>query len=195
MIKKKLDQLSSYICTYDNILTKEECDFILSEYVKSDEWEDTCVGSENNTSLYDKNKCNCQLIPISQELILQKNPQKRKLIDDFVFSKVSIIMQNYMSDFPKCTLKTDTGYHLMRYQTGGYYKQHCDNLDTYPRTVSASIILNTDYTGGDFCFFDQKIKIDQKLGSVIVFPSNFMYPHEVTEVTKGKRYSLVTWFN
>ena len=32
-----------------------------------------------------------------------------------------------------------------------------------------------------------------KQGSVIVFPSNFMYDHEVKKVTKGNRYSVMTW--
>lgn len=196
MKKEKSKSLSSYIKIYDNIFTKKECDFILNEYINSDEWEDTCVGSDKNgKSIYDMNKCNCQLIPISEQLTLSKNLEKRIEIDNFVFSKVSIVIQKYMSDFPKCILKTDTGYNLMRYQLGGYYKQHCDNLETHPRTISASFIINDDYDGGNLCFFDKSIKVKQKLGSVIVFPSNFMYPHEVTPVTEGVRYSLVTWFN
>ena len=28
---------------------------------------------------------------------------------------------------------------------------------------------------------------------MILFPSCFMYPHEVTEVTKGERYSFISW--
>ena len=30
-------------------------------------------------------------------------------------------------------------------------------------------------------------------GDVIIFPSNFMYPHRVEPVTKGARYSYVSW--
>ena len=30
-------------------------------------------------------------------------------------------------------------------------------------------------------------------GSGIIFPSNFMFPHEVKPVTKGERWSLVSW--
>ena len=28
----------------------------------------------------------------------------------------------------------------------------------------------------------------------VMFPSTFMYPHEVMPVTKGTRYSIITWF-
>ena len=38
-----------------------------------------------------------------------------------------------------------------------------------------------------------KRKIDLKQGSVLIFPSNFMYPHEVESITKGSRYSFVSW--
>ena len=30
-------------------------------------------------------------------------------------------------------------------------------------------------------------------GRCIIWPSNFMYPHEVRETTKGTRYSFVSW--
>jgi predicted 2-oxoglutarate/Fe(II)-dependent dioxygenase YbiX len=35
--------------------------------------------------------------------------------------------------------------------------------------------------------------IDLPKGSIMVFPSNFLYPHKVTEVTNGTRYSFVSW--
>ena len=43
-------------------------------------------------------------------------------------------------------------------------------------------------------FFNEKLKYNLKKGSVLMFPSNFMYPHEILEVTKGTRYSIITWF-
>jgi predicted 2-oxoglutarate/Fe(II)-dependent dioxygenase YbiX len=27
-----------------------------------------------------------------------------------------------------------------------------------------------------------------------LFPSNYLYPHRITPVTQGTRYSIVTWF-
>ena len=30
-------------------------------------------------------------------------------------------------------------------------------------------------------------------GRLIIWPSNFMYKHKVTPVTKGKRFSIVAW--
>ena len=57
--------------------------------------------------------------------------------------------------------------------------------------------LNDDYEGGDLIFTDQKEYEVKRLklgkGSIVFFPSNFMYPHSILPVTKGTRYSIVAW--
>ena len=30
-------------------------------------------------------------------------------------------------------------------------------------------------------------------GSIVFFPSNFMYPHGIEKITEGTRYSIVAW--
>ena len=52
--------------------------------------------------------------------------------------------------------------------------------------------LNNNYTGGELIFFDNH-QIKLKEGDILLFPSNFMYPHLVKPITKGKRYSFVSW--
>jgi len=98
-----------------------------------------------------------------------------------------------------------------KYEEGNFCNFHqdgrSDNLSAYNtpddkikhgnvRKLSMSIILNNDYEGGDFQFAKVNEEVHtpdfNKLGSVIVFPSFMM--HKVKPVTKGTRYSLVTWF-
>ena len=53
-------------------------------------------------------------------------------------------------------------------------------------------LLNNDYEGGEFVFWgDYKVEI--KKGSVLAFPSIYLFPHEVKPVTKGVRYSWISW--
>jgi len=53
-------------------------------------------------------------------------------------------------------------------------------------------ILNDNYKGGEFIMFqDEEIKF--KTGDLLIFPSNFLYPHRVEPVTKGIRYSFISW--
>jgi predicted 2-oxoglutarate/Fe(II)-dependent dioxygenase YbiX len=51
--------------------------------------------------------------------------------------------------------------------------------------------LNDDYEGGELVINEDVIRLNQ--GQVIVFPSNFLYPHKVNNVTRGTRYSSITW--
>ena len=51
--------------------------------------------------------------------------------------------------------------------------------------------INDDYEGGEFMLCNEEIKLKQ--GDCIIFPSVFLYPHEVKPVTKGTRYSWVLW--
>ena len=102
----------------------------------------------------------------------------------------------HFHDNIKSTKYTD--FRINRYGEGGFMKSHIDNIhhshgqkQGYPHLTSL-IFLNDDYEGGDFVLCGDKW-IEKIQGSAIVFPSNFMFPHEVKEVSKGKRYSIMTW--
>ena len=90
---------------------------------------------------------------------------------------------------------------VTRYTKDGYYSWHRDGMGSHnelhndgnTRKLSMSIILNSDFEGGDFEMRGLKDKVPRlEEGSIIVFPS-FM-DHRVVPITKGIRYSLVAWF-
>jgi len=59
-------------------------------------------------------------------------------------------------------------------------------------TLSIVGNLNENYIGGKFIMFkDKEIKL--KTGDFLMFPSTFLYPHKVEPVTKGTRYTFVSW--
>jgi predicted 2-oxoglutarate/Fe(II)-dependent dioxygenase YbiX len=59
-------------------------------------------------------------------------------------------------------------------------------------SVSVVGLLNDTFGGGEFIMFkDTDMKL--KKGDILVFPSNYLYPHRVEKVTKGVRNSFVTW--
>jgi predicted 2-oxoglutarate/Fe(II)-dependent dioxygenase YbiX len=78
-------------------------------------------------------------------------------------------------------------------------KEHCDHIkdmfDGERRGIPIlSVIagLNNTYTGGNLKMFGGE-DYSLNIGDVIVFPSNFMYPHAAAPVTTGVRYSYVSW--
>ena len=80
----------------------------------------------------------------------------------------------------------------------GFYNWHCERDSDKPPFGSRCFVymtyLNDDYEGGEFAFFNRTLKYKLNKGDVLMFPSTFMYPHEVMPVTKGTRYSIITWF-
>lgn len=183
--------LSTYIKTYDNVFTPDECELILDEYRDCEHWAPAGVSSSN---IQNPSVRNCDIISISTPQIINKNRVHRDMIDKMIFKKANAAAQNYIKDFPACFLKSDSGYDLLRYNKGGYYREHTDSFTEQPRTVAMSINLNDDYVGGNMAFFNEEIQIKGGAGSVILFPANFMYPHQIMDVTEGTRYSIVTWF-
>jgi predicted 2-oxoglutarate/Fe(II)-dependent dioxygenase YbiX len=53
-------------------------------------------------------------------------------------------------------------------------------------------LLNNDFSGGDFIFFDN-YNVKLTAGDVMIFPSSFLYPHRVEEITSGTRHAFVSW--
>lgn len=83
---------------------------------------------------------------------------------------------------------------LLRYDKSGYLPAHQDQ-GVSTRVLSILLYLNDDYIGGEITFRQSNITIKPESGSLIFFPSNFLYVHEVAPVSKGPRYALPTWFH
>jgi predicted 2-oxoglutarate/Fe(II)-dependent dioxygenase YbiX len=184
------NKLEDYIYVVKNALSLDLCDEILNEFKDSNEWVDTAVGF----GAIQKNIRNCETIIISYPHVIQKNSEIRHKLDNAIFDSASKCIKKYKEKFLLCRIVEDSGYELLRYFEGCFYTQHVDSFKERPRAVSCSFILNDDFNGGDFAFFDREFVYKLQKGDAIMFPSNFMYPHEIMPVTKGTRYSIITWF-
>jgi predicted 2-oxoglutarate/Fe(II)-dependent dioxygenase YbiX len=111
-------------------------------------------------------------------------------------------MKKYLSEVSKINglvQKIET-IDALKYGVGGHYVYHVDSGSNMNRTLSSVLFLNNDYEGGELCFADPinqecYLKVNAVPGRFIVWPSNFLYPHAVTPLKKGKRYSVVSWAN
>ena len=97
------------------------------------------------------------------------------------------------------TLPTDpiydkySGYWLCKYPEGGYLSSHAD-VDADAGSVTTSYTINDDYEGGSITFWGDH-NVFPESNSAHVYPSNHLFKHEVKPVTKGERYSVITWFS
>jgi hypothetical protein len=86
---------------------------------------------------------------------------------------------------------------ILKYENTGFYTWHVDHFAEIPRTMSCILLLNNDYEGGNLCFRNPdgsgEWAVEVKPNRMIIWPSNFLYPHTVKPVVKGTRFSVVAW--
>lgn len=79
---------------------------------------------------------------------------------------------------------------LLEYNVGDFFGKHADGPSYQSKKdvaiLSGGYLLNDSYEGGDFIVKNQKINVG--IGEIFTFSRSAM--HEVTEVTKGVRYSI-----
>ena len=116
---------------------------------------------------------------------------------NYIKTEIERIYILYKAKFPTMMSSKINQIDLLKYSPGQKYEVHTDHYNTSPRHLSIIMNLNDDYEGGDLIFTDQSKKEIKRLklgkGSIVFFPSNFMYPHGIEPITKGTRYSIVSW--
>lgn len=90
-----------------------------------------------------------------------------------------------------------TNVEILKYEKSGFYKFHTDDCEEFHRRYSCIYLLNDNYKGGDLSFkytkTGKKTIVEKKKNRMIVWPSNFLYPHSVLPIEEGIRYSVVAW--
>ena len=116
---------------------------------------------------------------------------------NYIKKEIERLYVFYKVKFPKMNSEKINQIDLLKYSEGGKYEIHTDHFTNAPRHLSVIINLNDEYEGGDLVFTNQKdleikrLKLNK--GSIVFFPSNFMYPHSIEPITNGTRYSIVAW--
>jgi len=88
-------------------------------------------------------------------------------------------------------------------EVGGRHARHADNVmcvadawqpnHTPHRTVTGLVYLNDDFTGGAIVHHHLGTSIQPVAGTLVMFPCDGHYEHEVLPVTAGRRVSLPVW--
>jgi PKHD-type hydroxylase len=90
-----------------------------------------------------------------------------------------------------------TEYHAPHGKYGWHYDTYWENEAPYDRKLSIVCQLShpDEYEGAQFEFFNTPSPGEEwsRRGSILIFPSFFW--HQVRPITKGSRYSLVTWID
>ena len=185
-------QLSDYIFFYPDVLDSKTCKKIISRYDNKDwdGWKTSKFVNKNSPS-----ETTSDEVLMDEYWIKNKNPYHKNIKKAFDYC-----VEDYIHFNPRIGKNEIefTDFRINRYVPGGFMQQHTDAIhhshgqkQGYPHLTSL-LFLNDDFEGGDFVLCDDQY-IEKKQGSALVFPSNFMFPHEVKKVTEGKRFSIMTW--
>ena len=178
-------QISDYIFFYPDVMDKKTCELIMNHYDTSPYWQTSTF-----TTAYENTGTSG--VVMDEYWLRSPDPYFEELKKSFEYC-----VNDYTSVHDKIKILEYTNFRINRYGEGGFMRSHIDNIhhshgqkQGYPH-ITALMFLNDDYEGGEFVLGDKHIEKIQ--GSAVVFPSNFMYPHEVKELTEGKRFSVMTW--
>ena len=185
-----------------NFLSPEKCDELKKDIMESEQDVIGCVGDENGTAILPE-------IRKTNEWYLRDQPNNEfrpdKVNKDWswlqnkMFQMVNIVNDSvFHFDVDGC----DDELKLIEYTKGGFYGWHTDfNAGSCSNRKIVGIVQLTDpseYEGGDvqFGIQDKDTKewytMEKNKGALTLFPAFLC--HNVTPVTKGKRYVIQELF-
>lgn len=187
----KIGALSDYAILYKDVFTLDHCNKAIKE-VENSRWsKHTYYNPHSGTSSSYENDLSVSDVvgPLGKE------------IQDKLWDVIDAYIRKDMAEMSRW-FSSWNGYSQLRfnkYDETTEMRIHCDHIyslfDGQRKGVPVLTVLgalNEEYEGGEFVMFEDKI-IDMPAGSVLVFPSNFLYPHEVKPIKSGVRYSFVSW--
>ena len=185
-----LKNLKDYVVKLENFLDKDFCDQTINQ-LKIIDWKQHEFYNPITKALINRSGSN--ELEVSQENILNKG---------IIMDKLHGAIKEYINRFNFPWFTSWKGYSSIRFNRYTEDKRmalHCDHIssvfDGKKRGIpilSCLGTLNNDYSGGEFVILEDEI-IELKKGELLIFPSNFLYPHRVKPVNKGIRYSYISW--
>ena len=181
-------QLKNFIHIERGLIPKDTCSLVIDS-IKNESWR-SHLWSTDGTDRFKH--------PTKELDVLEATPSLEDILNPLISLSVK-----YYNDFigsEKVSQVTCfSPVRFNRYQKGQTMRIHCDHIKTLFEgevkgipVLSIIINFNHDYKGGDLIFWDD-YKVDLGEGDVVVFPSLFLFPHRIEEVTENIRYSGVAW--
>lgn len=194
-----IDNPLSYVLIRPNVINSQGLQELV-DHIKSSPAEDLSVFDPDKTNatgqtswIVDKQTRDTQIVPMGS-----------------LYPKIEDLFRNSVREiinpFYQCEVDSSEIPQVLSYGIGGHYKPHIDGESIWmtprgekiwkkstDRDLSIVFYLNDEFAGGDFIFPELKIRVRPEPGMMVCFPSNHNYMHGVEPVTKGKRYSIVSW--
>ena len=181
--------MQHYIYEVRKLLPVQYCKKVLAYFA------DNLLDAEVGDQKINKNIRNCK----TKYLLKDETSFGKTLVLNYVKKEIHQVVSEYKQVFNFLNVTRLSQLDLLQYDANDSdvgYSFHVDSANkASERTLSLSICLNNGFAGAEFEFLvdGKKIVYTQNVGDCLIFPSNFMFPHQVNKVLEGTRYSLVGW--
>lgn len=142
---------------------------------------------------YAKNSKSWQVEPWQAQIVISENLpteifEMLNKIFEFIYKKSTDFYDVKINLFNKNHL------HLVKFEKDFSLDPHVDTLSHEGNHIASVYYINDDYEGGEINFPDHNLSIKPKANSLIIFPGNENYLHEVRKIVDKDRYSSSLWF-
>jgi hypothetical protein len=127
-------------------------------------------------------------ITIESENLPEKILEMLNKVFEIVYKKSIDVYKVEINSFNKSTL------HLVKFVKGFSLDPHVDTLSSEGNHIASVYYINDNYVGGEINFPDHELKIKPKSNSLIIFPGNENYLHEVKKIIDKDRHTSAMWF-
>jgi hypothetical protein len=167
-----MNSLLDYVFIYPTY-SKSFCDSII-KHSSSIEWGTHTWTYRNSDKKFSYSEKELQIKNLPQEFHSDFFNQTEKTINKYIekYGNKEKIVNNL--SMPR----------INRYQKGSLMRNHIDHIsyifDGNAKGIpvlSLVCLLNDDFKGGEFVLLNNKYNLKQ--GDLLIFPSNFLYPHTV----------------
>tara|TARA_R100001015_G_C4627352_1_gene186818 strand:+ start:2003 stop:2596 length:594 start_codon:yes stop_codon:yes gene_type:complete len=189
-------KISDLILRENSLVSEKDCKFFIDTFEKYKNLSVPELSYKNKSKTEEKDNYKC--LPLSNLYNLNNDIKKAA---DLAFKYIEIMINKYVAYIQKTVCKTydstcictTNTIRLLKYEKGEFIKDHTD-VNTSTR-ASCSLNLNSNYIGGEFRFFDGKIKHSFNTGDAIIFPAEPIWIHGTEPIKKGTRYTINCFLN
>tara|TARA_A100001201_G_scaffold135680_1_gene124111 strand:+ start:597 stop:1181 length:585 start_codon:yes stop_codon:yes gene_type:complete len=192
-----MSSIKDYVKIFDNAIPTKLITYLIRYVNHLDKFKDATIIGDGRGEIVNK-----KIRDVSNLRLDSWMPQKTGVMFYNKFKQCIInCFLRYQKEVTPYAFGGQMYMEVLKYKKDGHYGWHVDHASNLNRTLSIIIFLNNDYEGGELLIADPRSNEKEKdalvvkpsPGKLIMWPSSFMYPHKVKPVTKGKRFTVVSW--
>jgi len=191
---EKTVNINNHIGTYDNYITKEECNNAIKLYEDQNKFNKTVnrIAAEQSSILQKQDQ---QFFAGPHNLNVWWEQLKSVILNFEVawkhYAENTGAQEAYGVPFYFTSLKIQKTL-----PTEGYHVWHIEHQKGYhyePRAFVFSIYLNDVEEGGETEFLHFSKRVKPKTGRIVIWPAAFPYLHRGNPPLSGEKYILTSW--